>query len=186
MFSSAKLMCAPEVLTAYKKADRKVKSVSAVFSEDARVNRQFSEDSMASLPTLSPNPPKFTPDGGQLSQENLEAMNINPDGFIWPEEENLFCTLLQTHQNHFVFEDSQRDTFREDYFSSYIIPVVLHSFNKISIRDAGLPSNLDNLMQPFAGCQCYTVFDLHWGFDARKVHSKSRDLTAFLTPLGLL
>ena len=30
------------------------------------------------------------------------------------------------------------------------------------------------------------MFDLFWGFDARKVHQNSRDLTAFLTPLGLL
>ncbi|EKM54362.1 uncharacterized protein PHACADRAFT_29584 [Phanerochaete carnosa HHB-10118-sp] len=67
MFSSAKLMSALEVLTAYKRADRKVKPVPAVFPKDARVNRQFFEDPMASLPTLSPNPPKFTPNGGWLS-----------------------------------------------------------------------------------------------------------------------
>ena len=30
------------------------------------------------------------------------------------------------------------------------------------------------------------MFDLFWGFDARKIHPKSRDLTAFMTPLGLL
>jgi hypothetical protein len=30
------------------------------------------------------------------------------------------------------------------------------------------------------------VFDLFWGFDARRVHPESRDLTAFATPLGLL
>ena len=62
----------------------------------------------------------------------------------------------------------------------------LQPLNKISIRDAGLPPNLDNFVEPFAGRQCYTVFDLFWGFDARKVHPACRDLTAFLTPLGLL
>ena len=62
----------------------------------------------------------------------------------------------------------------------------MQPLNKVSIRDAGLPPNLDNFVEPFAGRQCYTVFDLYWGFDARKVHPKSRDLTAFLTPLGLL
>ena len=29
------------------------------------------------------------------------------------------------------------------------------------------------------------VFDLFWGFDARKIDQKSRDLTTFMTPLGL-
>jgi transposase InsO family protein len=62
----------------------------------------------------------------------------------------------------------------------------LQPLNKVSIRDAGLPPNLDNFVEPFAGRQCYTVFDLFWGFDARKVHPACRDLTAFHTPLGLL
>jgi len=62
----------------------------------------------------------------------------------------------------------------------------LQPLNKVSIRDAGLPPILDDFVEPFAGRQCYTVFDLFWGFDARKLHPKSRDLTAFLTPLGLL
>jgi transposase InsO family protein len=62
----------------------------------------------------------------------------------------------------------------------------LQPLNKISIHDAGLPPSLDNFVEPFAGRQCYTVFDLFWGFDARKVHPSSCDLTTFLTPLGLL
>jgi hypothetical protein len=41
-------------------------------------------------------------------------------------------------------------------------------------------------VEPFAGRQCYTVFDSFWGFDTRKVHPACRDLTTFLTPLGLL
>ena len=62
----------------------------------------------------------------------------------------------------------------------------LQPLNKVTIRETGLPPNLDNFVEPFAGRQVYTVFDLYWGFDARKVHPDSRDLTAFLTPLGLL
>ena len=45
---------------------------------------------------------------------------------------------------------------------------------------------VDDFVEGFAGCQCYTVFDLFWGFDARKIHPQSRDLMAFMTPLGLL
>jgi hypothetical protein len=62
----------------------------------------------------------------------------------------------------------------------------LQPLNKVTIRDAGLPPILDDFVEPFAGSQCYTVFDLFWGFDARKLHPESQDLTAFLTPLGLL
>ena len=147
-------------------------------------------------------------------------MEINKGGFLWPDEVNLFHHILQEHQNHFVWEDHQRGSFREDYFSPYIIPVVPHvpwaftnipippgildkvvqllrekmaagvyeasqssyrsrwfcvlkksgklrivhdlqSLNKVIIRDAGLPSNLDRFVEPFAERQCYTVFDLY-------------------------
>ena len=234
----------PSSFTMYKTVDRKVKPVPAVFPEDARVRRQFPEDPLLSLSRLPFQPPDFKPNG-RLTQERLEEMKINDDGFLWPEEEKLFIHILQQHQNHFVFEDSQRGSFREDYFSPYIIPLVPHvpwafsnipippgikdkvvtllkekiaagvyepsqssyrsrwfcvlkkngklrivhdlqPLNKVTIRDAGLPPNLDNFVEPFAGRQCYTVFDLYWGFDARKVDPKSRDITAFLTPLGLL
>ena len=72
------------------------------------------------------NPPDFELDGGRLTQERLDKMNLNSTGFLWPEELKLFQHILQVHQNHFVFEDSQRGSFREDYFSPYIIPVVPH------------------------------------------------------------
>ena len=63
-------------------------------------------------------------------------MDINPDGFLWPEEEKLFKHILQIHQDAFVFEESQRGTFREDYFSPYIIPAIPHvpwAFSNIPI-----------------------------------------------------
>lgn len=62
----------------------------------------------------------------------------------------------------------------------------LQPLNKVTIRDAGLPPVIDDFVEPFGGHQCYTVFDLFWGFDARKVAPESRDMTSFHTPLGLL
>lgn len=232
--------------TMYKRVDRKVKPVSAVFPEDARVICKFPEDPIKSLPPPPYHPPVFVPDpGGCLTEECLEEMNVNPDNFLLPEEEKLFVHILKLNQYSFVFEDSQHRSFRKDYFSPYIIPIVPHvswaftnipippgikdkvvellkekiaagvyelsqssyrsrwfcvlkksgklclvhnlqPFNKITIHNAGLPPNLDNFVEPFAGYQCYSVFDLYWGFDARKVHPESRDMTAFLTPLRLL
>ena len=58
---------AADVLTAYKRVDRKVKPVPAVFPEEARVTRQFPEDPLKSLPELTPCPPDFKPDGGRLT-----------------------------------------------------------------------------------------------------------------------
>jgi len=62
----------------------------------------------------------------------------------------------------------------------------LQPLNKVTIRDAGVPPILDDFVKPFAGQQCYTVFDLFSGFDAHQLHPDSRDLTSFMTPLGLL
>jgi transposase InsO family protein len=62
----------------------------------------------------------------------------------------------------------------------------LQPLNKVSIRDAGMLPIVDDFVEGFAGRQCYTVFDLYWGFDARKMDPESRDMTAFMTPLGLL
>lgn len=62
----------------------------------------------------------------------------------------------------------------------------LQPLNRVTIRDAGLPPVIDDFVEPFGGRMCYTVFDLFWGFDARKVAPASRDLTSFKTPLGLL
>ena len=234
----------PEVLGAYKRVDRRVKPVPGVFPEDARVERRFPEDPLLSLPPLSPHPPEFT-SGERLTEERLQDMKINEDGFLWPEEEKLFAHILKLNEQALAFQESHRGTFREDYFTPYIIPVVPHEpwefanipippgikekviallkekigagvyepsqssyrsrwfcvvkkngklrivhdlqpLNKVTIRDAGLPPKVDEFVEDFAARKCYTAFDLFWGFDARKVHPTSRDMTSFQTPLGLL
>lgn len=233
-----------EILAAYKRVDRKVKPVPGVFPEDARVERQIPEDPINTLPPLTPNPPDFTPTD-RLTQERFDSLKFNEDKFLLPEEERLFAHILEMNDTVLAFEEGERGTFREDYFSPYIIPVVEHvpwefknipippglkekvvellrelitagvyeasqssyrsrwfcvmkkngkirivhdlqPLNKVTIRDAGLPPKLDDFVEPFAGCSCYTVADMFWGFYARKVDPKSRDLTSFQTPLGLL
>jgi len=62
----------------------------------------------------------------------------------------------------------------------------LQPLNAVTIKDSGLPPIVEDFVEPFAGHQCYTVLDLFWGFDGRKIDPKSRDLTSFITPLGLL
>ncbi|EPS99181.1 hypothetical protein FOMPIDRAFT_1124857 [Fomitopsis schrenkii] len=114
-----------EVLGAYKRVDRRVKPVPGVFPEDARVERRFPEDLLLSLPPLSPQPPEFT-SGDCLTIEHLEEIKINEEGFLWPEEEKLFAHILKLNEQAQAFQESHRGTFREDYFTPYIIPVVPH------------------------------------------------------------
>ena len=232
-------------LAIYKPVARKVKPVPGVFPEDARVERKIPRNPLLTLPKLPACPPDFVPTI-KLTQERLKSLSINPNGFLWPEEEKLFNHIMLLNEKAIAFEDTERGTLREDYFSPYIIPTTPHvpweyknipippgirnevikllkdkiaagvyepsqssyrspwfcvkkkevgklrivhdlqPLNAVTIRDAEVPPILDDFVEPFAGRQCYTVFDLYWGFDARKIHPKSRDLTAFQTPLGLL
>jgi hypothetical protein len=232
------------VFTMYKRVDRKVRPVSASFPEDCYVHRQIPEDPLLTLPKLSPNPPEFLPTK-KITAERLKILKINEKGFLSSDEEKLFKHIMVLNEEAIAFEDAERGTFKDSYFSPYIIPTVPHvpwedknipippglrskvmevlklkidagvyeqsqssyrskwfvvlkkngklrivhdlqPLNRITIRDAGMLPIVDDFVDSFAGRQCYTVFDLFWGFDARKIHPKSRGLTAFMTPLGLL
>ena len=233
------------VFTAYKRVDRKIKPVPAVFPEDAKVQRKMPEDPLKTLLPLPTHPPVFEPTN-KITEERLKLMGINTDDFLWPEEEKLFMHLMVLNEKAIAFTDAERGIMRDDYFSPYIIPVVEHvpwiyknipippglreqvmqilrdrkaagvyepsqasyrspwfcvakkepgkvrlvhdlqPLNKVTIRTAGLPPKLDEFVEPFAGSSCYTVLDLYSGYDGRKLHPKSRDLTTFSSPLGLL
>ena len=228
----------------YKPVAQQVKPVPGLFPEGARVTRQFPEDPLASLPSLTCHPPEFVPTD-KLTEERIDGMKLNEDGFLWPEEEKLFQHIFQMNERVLAFTEADRGSFREDYFSPYIIPTIPHipwteknipvppgirdevinllrekleagvyercqssyrsrwfcvlkkngklrlvhdlqKLNGITIREAGLPPILDDFVEPFAGRQCYTVFDLFWAFDGRKLDPISRDMTAFHSPLGQL
>ena len=62
----------------------------------------------------------------------------------------------------------------------------LQPLNQVSIHESAVPQNLDQFVDKFVGGKCFTVFDLFWGFNACKMDDGSRDMTAFLTPLGML
>jgi transposase InsO family protein len=232
-----------QVLTAYKRVDQKVRPVPGIFPENIKVRRIIPEDPLLSMLPLSVNPPDFVPTT-KLTAERMNEMKI-PDGFLWPEEVKLFMHVMALNERSLAFHQSERGTFREDYFSPYIYPVVDHvpwvqrnipippgirdkvitllrekidagvyepsqasyrskwfcvlkkngslrivhdlqPLNAVSIRDAGIPPVLDDFVEPFAGRSIYTVFDLYWGYDARKVDPSSRDLTTFQSPIGPL
>ena len=231
-------------LTAYKRVAQKVKPVPTTFPGDCTVRRIIPEDPMLTLPPLPYHPPDFLPTS-RITMDRIKILDVNGDSFLWPEEEKLFKHIMVLNQEAIAFEDAERGTFKESYFSPYIIPTVPHvpweyknipiapgirekvmdvlrlkieagvyerssssyrsqwfvvlkkngklrivhdlqPLNKVTVRDAGNVPVVDDFVEGFAGRQCYTVFDLFWGFDARKIHPRSRELTAFSTPMGLL
>jgi len=58
--------------------------------------------------------------------------------------------------------------------------------NRRTIRDANLPPFVDEFSKEFAGCQMASMIDLFSGYDQIELDVRSRDLTGFQTPIGLL
>jgi hypothetical protein len=58
--------------------------------------------------------------------------------------------------------------------------------NRHTIRDANLPPNLEEFVEEFAGLKAVSLVDMQSGYDQVPLAVKSRDLTGFQTPMGLL
>ena len=58
--------------------------------------------------------------------------------------------------------------------------------NRVTIQDANLPPSVDKFSENFAGCAIALLVDFFSGYDGVELAVQCRDLTAFMTPLGLL
>lgn len=59
-------------------------------------------------------------------------------------------------------------------------------YNAVTERDAYIPSSADEFSERFAGRAVYSYYDLFSGYDQLPLHTSSRDITAFQTPIGLV
>ncbi|KII83149.1 hypothetical protein PLICRDRAFT_80777, partial [Plicaturopsis crispa FD-325 SS-3] len=112
-------------LGAYKTVDKKVHPVSGTFPEQARVHRRIPVDPLLSLPKLTPMPPEFVPTK-KLSLERMQHLEVNNNGYLWPEEEKLFYHILRLNEGALAFTDQDRGTLSGEYFSPYIMPTIPH------------------------------------------------------------
>src|ERR1700692_1973237 len=109
----------------YKRVDKKIKPVSGTFPQAARVERQFHHNPLRNLITLMPHPPEFIP-SARLTKERMDSLNINSQGYLLPEEVKLFQHIMNLNQETLAFEETDRGTLKESYFSPYIIPTIPH------------------------------------------------------------
>ena len=58
--------------------------------------------------------------------------------------------------------------------------------NGVTIRDSGMPPSVDEFSEDFAGYQITSSIDYYSGYYQIPLDRRSRDYTAFLTPLGLV
>ena len=87
----------------------------------------------------------------------------------------------------------------EQSSSSYLSPVFLvlkqdkktihisqnlQQLNSVTIRDAGLPPKIEELVDSMAWSFCYRLADIFGGYNQRELEKISRPLTAFETMIG--
>lgn len=60
------------------------------------------------------------------------------------------------------------------------------SINAVTVRDANLPPVADEFAEEFAGMTVTSLIDFFSGYDQVGLATECRDLTGFMTPLGLL
>ncbi|SJL18848.1 uncharacterized protein ARMOST_22450 [Armillaria ostoyae] len=111
----------------YKPVALKTKPVLATLSDKFRIIRNIRGDPLADIPTLSPTPPPFVPTK-RYTQERKEYIDsIHNDGFLWSEEMKLMHHFMTVQEKAFAWEDSERGSFRKDFFPPIDIPVVEHT-----------------------------------------------------------
>lgn len=110
----------------YKPVDQRTHSVAATLPEEFRIIRKFPSDPLKDMPMLPTHPPEFTP-GVRYTKVRMEEQNVNPDGFLWPEEEKLVHHIIRTHELAFAWDESEKGHFRSDYFEPLRLPVLPHT-----------------------------------------------------------
>ena len=109
----------------YKKVDRKVRPVPATLPEEFRTIRRIPEDLLLMLPPLPTHPPDFSP-GERLTQERLDELKLNSDGFLWPEELKLVIYVLKVNERAMAWTEAEKGCFRNEYFAPVKILVIEH------------------------------------------------------------
>ena len=114
-----------QVLTKYKCVAQKVRPISMKTPEWMKPKRQFPKDPLLNLPNLPNHPPEFTPTQ-KVTAERMAGLGIDTHEELLPEEKKLLQHIIRLNERSIAFDESERGTFRSDYFSDYIIPTVEH------------------------------------------------------------
>ena len=112
----------------YKPVAKKVKPVVASVPNEFRIERNIIGDPLANIPTLSPNPPLFTP-CGHYTEERMIALQTRHGDFLLPEEMKLLHHLMSLQNEAFAWSDLERGSFKTEYFPPVEIPIIPHTMD---------------------------------------------------------
>ncbi|KAJ8454616.1 hypothetical protein ONZ45_g19236 [Pleurotus djamor] len=109
----------------YKKVANRVKPVATTLPSSFRIVRRSPPDILADLKPLPTHPPDFTP-GIRYTQERYDAQNIDPAGWLWPEEIKLAHFIIRDKEMAFAWDESEKGMFSSEWFDPVVIPTIEH------------------------------------------------------------
>ena len=77
------------------------------------------------MPALPTRPPPFVP-GKRYTKERYEKTEIDPDGFLWPEERELVHYLFRVQEDALAWIETEKGRFDEAFFDPVQIPTIEH------------------------------------------------------------
>ena len=110
----------------YKPVALKTRPVLGDLPERFRIKREIIGDPLKDMPELSPNPPDFVPTGRCTEERKKIIEKIHEKDFMWLEEHKLMHHFMMEQEAAFAWDDSERGSFRHDFFPPVEIPVVEH------------------------------------------------------------
>ena len=244
LFNTPSSLHVPNFAMKYKKVADRVKPVPTTLPEDYRIVRYRHPDPLKGLPVIPTNPPDVIEPSLRFTAERMAAFPISDE--LWPKERLLVLWLVKAHEETFAWDESERGSFKEEFYPPVLIPTIEHipwalknipippalfdrvvaivrekiaagvyefsnssyrsrwfcvlkkdkqslrlvhdlqPLNAVSIRDPSVPMSPDEIAEMFACHARYSSLDLMVAFDQRPIDPRSRDLTTFQTPLGVL
>jgi hypothetical protein len=116
-------------------------------------------------------------------QQNLRLPRSTQEEASKIVKQNLASGVLEFSQGpyrsrYFVVQKSDPGAFR---LINDVQPM-----NKVTIRDAGMPPSVDEFSETFAGFPIASTIDFYASYNQIPLDKRSRDLTAFMSELGLV
>jgi hypothetical protein len=111
----------------YKPVAKKVRPIIGELPEKFRILRKIIGDPLADLPVLNPLPPPFVPTNRYTLERCNQLDKSHPEGFLWPKERAFMQEFVRVHEDGFAWEDSERGSFRTDFFPPVDFLVIPHT-----------------------------------------------------------
>ena len=110
----------------YKKVADKIRPVYQELPEKFRIVRDIKGDPLEGMPQLSRQPPDFVSTGRYTAERKEQMDKAHGGDFLWPEERKLVHQLIMQQNDGFAWDDTEKGSFKTEYFPPVDIPVVEH------------------------------------------------------------